>query len=656
MATLDTDLVSLLGKKVYAKTFSSIEYDHDGESVKGTLSRQWIPTLEYYQYLIGSTIVDPETIESLTHNVFCATGKGGGQDNSCGKEGGPTSAQRDILDKAASIEFSDVPHPDIEGVGHFDLDGIEARMTNDEKEDMQIALDEMRDDNIRDLMHSYEPEISESDVRREAGCTGSDNQEQVRDILNAYKDEFTAEHDFDEAIERLYNTNIPTTKLQGERGIDNIIDMISDVIPESATLALIDYQKEIQGNIEKARTKLEDQAYKDEQEHLEESYDGGEDKQAYLQDFRREHLERYEASTQPIKDNVWAKDSDGDMAYYFTISNGTRYAVNMIETNLSEDIKVHDLSFANEAHPEMPYSITGSGHAFEVFGNVIPAVIAYMKHEDPPIVTFSAFEKSRQRLYDRMAKTVAKTNPGYMVAKKPVDTGTGKTIQQYAVIKKGTEAEAKFRSSSLTEGSHILVNQSYDIDAWWYRRSAWVHNAFCPTGDGGGQDNSCSSQHGSTLLASLKEHGGFTYQPLDDTSPKNGFAVAAFPGAEKILDADKITPSDIFDYLTTHADKFTDHRVHVGGWTDQGKVYLDLSMVVQNKDEAIKLGVKHNQLAVFDLGKMETITVPSQRTQERVHNAREAKTRTHTPKGLFSSGENDNGSEHVPQTHRTRTY
>jgi hypothetical protein len=35
---------------------------------------------------------------------------------------------------------------------------------------------------------------------------------------------------------------------------------------------------------------------------------------------------------------------------------------------------------------------------------------------------------------------------------------------------------------------------------------------------------------------------------------------------------------------------------------DQGKVYLDVSVVVDSLDQALRLGRLHSQVAVFDLG------------------------------------------------------
>ena len=161
--------------------------------------------------------------------------------------------------------------------------------------------------------------------------------------------------------------------------------------------------------------------------------------------------------------------------------------------------------------------------------------------------------------------------------------------------------------------------------------------AFCPTGDGGGIDNSCSSREGgsqdsarigeykprgqvdrrdsSELLARIKAAGGFTYQPVDDTTPTKGYALSVFRGAEKVFDVESVTEDDIYNYLIEHKDKFEDPGVHVGGWVDDGKVYLDLSIVVEDREKAEKLGIEHDQLAMFDLANFNTIHLESDRTK-----------------------------------------
>lgn len=47
----------------------------------------------------------------------------------------------------------------------------------------------------------------------------------------------------------------------------------------------------------------------------------------------------------------------------------------------------------------------------------------------------------------------------------------------------------------------------------------------------------------------------------------------------------------------------------IGGWYDEqsGLYYYDATMVVQDKEQAIRLGLENDQLAIFDLNRMQEI-------------------------------------------------
>lgn len=49
----------------------------------------------------------------------------------------------------------------------------------------------------------------------------------------------------------------------------------------------------------------------------------------------------------------------------------------------------------------------------------------------------------------------------------------------------------------------------------------------------------------------------------------------------------------------------------IGGWYDEqsGLYYYDATMVVYSREEAIKLGIKNKQLAIFDLNTMSEIRI-----------------------------------------------
>jgi hypothetical protein len=40
---------------------------------------------------------------------------------------------------------------------------------------------------------------------------------------------------------------------------------------------------------------------------------------------------------------------------------------------------------------------------------------------------------------------------------------------------------------------------------------------------------------------------------------------------------------------------------HLGAWVDKNKLYLDISRVYDNEEEARAMAIKNNQIAYFDL-------------------------------------------------------
>lgn len=121
-----------------------------------------------------------------------------------------------------------------------------------------------------------------------------------------------------------------------------------------------------------------------------------------------------------------------------------------------------------------------------------------------------------------------------------------------------------------------------------------------------------------TMYSKLIKEGGFTVQPVTNDSPTKGFVLSIYPEREAIYDADKVSPKTIRDYLRKNIDFIKGNpKRHLGGWLDGGKVYLDISEIVNNAEEAMRLCKEHKQLAFFDLEKMETIFVKPEEKKEK---------------------------------------
>lgn len=110
----------------------------------------------------------------------------------------------------------------------------------------------------------------------------------------------------------------------------------------------------------------------------------------------------------------------------------------------------------------------------------------------------------------------------------------------------------------------------------------------------------------SGLMAKLKTEGGFS-ESVDGESPSGGYMVAKDNTVERVIKADQITDEAILDYVLDHFDKLNQPDAYLGGWVDEGKVYLDISYNVKDREEALRMARKHDQLGIYDLNSGETI-------------------------------------------------
>ena len=158
--------------------------------------------------------------------------------------------------------------------------------------------------------------------------------------------------------------------------------------------------------------------------------------------------------------NKWVLDPENDYEdnwdaeYSFKTPSDRKFTVRVS----SGELEFSDETFRMQA--------TGAGEAHHIFSEVMKATVALAKKTDAPILTFNADTESlgRQKLYSRLATSLAEIIPG--AEAKISDHGEF-----------GTYYKVKLRA--LPKG---------------------VKFAFCPTGEGGGVDPTCSPKtaHGSS--------------------------------------------------------------------------------------------------------------------------------------------------------------
>ena len=62
-------------------------------------------------------------------------------------------------------------------------------------------------------------------------------------------------------------------------------------------------------------------------------------------------------------------------------------------------------------------------------------------------------------------------------------------------------------------------------------------------------------------------------------------------------------------YVSEHGFMLSDVTYNLGGWINDGKLYLDISVVYDNEEEAIRMAKENKQLAYFDIANGKEIFV-----------------------------------------------
>lgn len=100
-----------------------------------------------------------------------------------------------------------------------------------------------------------------------------------------------------------------------------------------------------------------------------------------------------------------------------------------------------------------------------------------------------------------------------------------------------------------------------------------------------------------------QKHGGATIHPTrGDLAGQPFYAVAAHPERGVVLSGQP-TLDDIRRFVHANADLLASGRHAIGTWhnPDDGKTYLDVSAALPEREEAIQMGRRHNQISIWDL-------------------------------------------------------
>jgi hypothetical protein len=120
-----------------------------------------------------------------------------------------------------------------------------------------------------------------------------------------------------------------------------------------------------------------------------------------------------------------------------------------------------------------------------------------------------------------------------------------------------------------------------------------------------------SGQTVNTILKLIEQNGGATYNVASNKNlvGTNAYAVAIYPDREQIVDL--VDFNNLEGYLVENEDLLSNSNNSFGAWVSSEKTYLDVVATIKDKNEAIELGRKYKQLAIFDLKNL--VEIPLQR-------------------------------------------
>ena len=105
------------------------------------------------------------------------------------------------------------------------------------------------------------------------------------------------------------------------------------------------------------------------------------------------------------------------------------------------------------------------------------------------------------------------------------------------------------------------------------------------------------------------KNGGLTVSVrAGNEVPTTGYVVAEHSSRGDIIDNARSVPREVLrarikDYITKNKDMLMQDNMYMGFWINDadGKLYLDVPTVIQDRQSAIDAGVKADQIAIWDI-------------------------------------------------------
>lgn len=116
------------------------------------------------------------------------------------------------------------------------------------------------------------------------------------------------------------------------------------------------------------------------------------------------------------------------------------------------------------------------------------------------------------------------------------------------------------------------------------------------------------------VLDEILLEGGISYNvTTGEANPKTGYMVSIL-GFEKQFRTNNITDKDIKEYVLDNAHELWGENRYLGGWLDNGTVYLDISVNILDVTNACYTGIINKQKTIYDCSNKRSIPLPSPQT------------------------------------------
>lgn len=193
------------------------------------------------------------------------------------------------------------------------------------------------------------------------------------------------------------------------------------------------------------------------------------------------------------------------------------------------------------------------------------------------------------------------------------DDGNSASALARAHSEKELARQARFTDQMGEQHSPAEMN-----DGTWVDDGAWsggidpVNKGDLPGHDFHGNQYTTGEGVAQEVAEKVRENGGLSVKLIDGSEPIKGFMVATDSKFGAVVDEkdffDPAKTEDILnDYLLKHQAELGKENNYLGLWLNDGKVYLDVSENIEDKEAAIKAGQDRDQISIWDVAAQDEV-------------------------------------------------